>query len=313
MNPVIQLKHVTRRFGKTIALDNVTLQIPSGVVCAVLGANGAGKSTAIRLLLGLDDPDFGDLEVLGMNSRSHALEIRSRVGYVADQPSLYDWMTVSEIGWFAAGFYPAGYQHEYENLIRKFDLDGTQKIASLSKGMRAKVALSLAMAHRPELLILDEPTAGLDPLVRREFLESMIDVSAQGRTVLLSSHQVSEVERVADMVAILMNGKLLCVERLDDLKRSTCEVVLSLPSPETAPPVIPGEVLAHVPLGHEHVWMVRDLNSDQLTRLCAEQNFPAPQIRMPGLEDILLAMLRDYRRDTVGESLPEKPEDIWIS
>jgi len=297
MNPVIRFQNTSKRYGETVALDDVSFDIPEGVVCAVLGANGAGKSTAIRLLLGLDDPDSGSTEVLGMNSRTHALEIRSRVGYVADQPPLYDWMTVGEIGWFAAGFYPTGYQAQYESLLRKFDLDETQKISGLSKGMRAKVALSLAMAHRPELLILDEPTSGLDPLVRREFLESMIDVSAEGRTVLLASHQVSEVERVADMVAILLNGHLICLERLEDLKHSTQEVVLTLPDADSPAPDIPDNVLAHVAYGHEHVWMVRALNNETLNQQCAEASPPAPLVRTPGLEDILLAILKEYRRD----------------
>ncbi|MEQ9408468.1 MAG: ABC transporter ATP-binding protein [Fuerstiella sp.] len=310
MQPVIELQHVTRRFGRTVALDDVSLQIPPGIVCAVLGANGAGKSTAIRILLGLDDADSGDATVLGMNCRTHALEIRSRVGYVADQPPLYDWMTVDEIGWFAAGFYPSGYQSEYESLVAKFDLDGGQRISGLSRGMRAKVALSLAMAHRPELLILDEPTSGLDPLVRREFLESMIDVSAEGRSVLLASHQVSEVERVADMVAILLNGKLVCLERLEDLKSNTLEVVLGLSSADASVPEMPASVLAHVPFGHEHVWMVRDLNADQLMAICSEQGLPAPQIRQPGLEDILLAMLREYRRGPVRKSAAASVQNL---
>ncbi len=299
MKPVIQLSHVTKRFGKTVALENVSLSVPPGVVCAVLGANGAGKSTAIRLLLGVEHADMGTTEVLGMNSRTHTLEIRGRVGYVADQPPLYDWMTADEIGWFAAGFYPSGYQQEYLRLLQKFDLQSHQKISALSKGMRAKVALSLAMAHRPELLILDEPTSGLDPLVRREFLESMIDVSAEGRTVLLSSHQVSEVERVADMVAILLNGKLLCVESLENLKRTTTEVVLSLPDATTASPAIPGTSLAHVKFGHEHVWMVKELDSNRLLESCRSAGLPEPQFRKPNLEDILLAMLREYRRDSM--------------
>jgi len=267
--------------------------------------NGAGKSTAIRLLLGLENPDSGSTEVLGMNSRTHALEIRGRVGYVADQPPLYDWMTVNEIGWFAAGFYPTGYQAEFDQLVRKFDLDGRQKISTLSKGMRAKVALSLARSHRPELLILDEPTSGLDPLVRREFLESMIDVSAEGRTVLLSSHQVSEVERVADIVVILLSGRLLCVERLKDLKRDTLEVVLSLPATDSVPPEIQGDTLAHVAFGHEHVWMVRNLDTDQLAKTCRSRKLPEPRLRKPNLEDILLAMLREYRRGAVGEKSEE--------
>ncbi len=302
MDPVIRFQNTSKRYGKTVALDDVSFDIPAGVVCAVLGANGAGKSTAIRLLLGLDDPDSGSTEVLGMSSRTHALEIRSRIGYVADQPPLYDWMTVGEIGWFAAGFYPTGYQAQYESLLNKFDLVADQKISGLSKGMRAKVALSLAMAHRPELLILDEPTSGLDPLVRREFLESMIDVSAEGRTVLLASHQVSEVERVADMVAILLNGKLICLERLEDLKRSTQEVVLTLPDAGAPVPAMPGAVLAHVVYGHEHVWMVRRLDIDTLNQQCAEVNLPSPLIRTPSLEDILLAILKEYRREARMDS-----------
>ena len=307
MKPAIQLTNVTKRFGKTLALDNVSLSVPSGVVCALLGANGAGKSTAIRLLLGLERADVGSTEVLGMNSKTHEMEIRARIGYVADQPPLYDWMTVDEIGWFAAGFYPSGYQVEYNELLRKFDLQSNQKISALSKGMRAKVALSLAMAHRPELLILDEPTSGLDPLVRREFLESMIDVSAEGRTVFLSSHQVSEVERVADMVAILLNGKLLCVESLEDLKRSTTEVMLSLPADNAVPPKIPGTSLAHVKFGHEHIWMVKELDSNQMLEACRAANLPDPQFRKPNLEDILLAMLREYRRDSLSASDMDGP------
>jgi ABC-2 type transport system ATP-binding protein len=305
MKPVIQFTNVSKRFGSTVALDDVSLSVPAGVVCAVLGANGAGKSTAIRLLLGLDAADSGTCEVLGMNSQTHPLEIRGRVGYVADQPALYDWMTVSEIGWFAAGFYPTGYQSEYENLIRRFDLKGDQKISALSKGMRAKVALSLSMAHRPELLILDEPTSGLDPLVRREFLESMIDVSAEGRTVLLASHQVAEVERVADMVAILLNGKLVCVEHLEELKRTTQEVLLTLPDEKSEVPEIPGDVLAHVRFGHELMWMARNLDADALGRVCAERGLPAAQIRIPNLEDIMLAMLREYRAEPLPKSSAE--------
>ena len=303
MKPVIQLQGVTKRFGKTLALDNVSLEVPPGTVCALLGANGAGKTTAIRMLLGLETPDAGTLQVLGLDSQRQALEIRSRVGYVADKPPLYEWMTIEEAGWFAAGFYPSGYQTQFELLTRKFDLDGSKRIRDLSKGMRAKVALALSMAHEPPLLILDEPTSGLDPLVRREFLESMIDVASAGRTVLLSSHQVNEVERVADVVVILLNGKLVCMEHLEDLKRSTLEVVLTLPSLEAQPPMMPGQVMAHVPFGHEHIWMVRNLDAGHLQERCRQSDLPPPQIRQPNLEDILLAMLREYRRPVKKESL----------
>ncbi len=297
MTPVISLKQVSKRFGAVKALDNVSLDVAPGTVCAVLGANGAGKSTAIRLLLGFESPDAGSIDVLGMNPKTHAIEIRGRVGYVPDAPALYDWMTVEEIGWFAAGFYPTGFQAEYERLTRRFDLNPSQKLKGLSKGTKAKVALSLAMAHKPQLLIMDEPTSGLDPLVRREFLESMVDVAAEGRTVLLSSHQVGEVERVADDVIVLLNGHVVAHERLDSLKQAVTEVVITMPSATTAPPEMPGKVVAHVPFGHEHVWLVRELDAGRLTDVCRAQELPAPIIRKPSLEEILLTLLRQNRRD----------------
>jgi ABC-2 type transport system ATP-binding protein len=301
MNPVIRLTGVSKRFGRVKALDGVSLQIQPGTVCAVLGANGAGKSTAIRLLLGFEKPNSGEIEVMNMNPRTHALEIRSRVGYVSDAPPLYDWMTVQEIGWFAAGFYPSGYQVEYDRLMRRFDLNPSQTIKGLSKGTRAKVALSLAMAHRPQLLIMDEPTSGLDPLVRREFLESMIDVAAEGRTVLLSSHQVGEVERVADDVIVLMNGTVIAHERLEELKQSVTEIVLTMPTLTAMPPMLPGQVIAHVPFGHEHIWLVRDLDAGRLADLCRAQELPPPIIRKPSLEEILLTLLRQNRNQQAAE------------
>jgi ABC-2 type transport system ATP-binding protein len=294
MSAALALRQVHKSFGSTIALDGVSLEVPAGVVCAVLGANGAGKTTAIRILLGLESADAGEAEVLGMSSRTHSLEIRQRVGYVAEKPPLYDWMTVEEIGWFAAGFYPTGYQPRYAEYIQRFGLDPRQKIRNLSKGMRSKVSLSLSLAHTPELLILDEPTSGLDPLVRREFLESMVDVAAQGRTVLLCSHQVAEVERVADVVAILLHGKLAAFERLDDLKRHTQEVVVTLPTLDARPPRIPGRVVAHAPFGTDHLFMVRDLDEAQLEAVC--RGVGVVRVRRPNLEDILLAMLRESLR-----------------
>jgi len=296
MTPVLSLKHVSKSFGNTRALKDVTFDVPAGRVCALLGANGAGKSTMIRTLLGLETPDKGSTHVLGMDSRTHGLEIRRRIGYMPEKPALYDWMTVAETGWFAAGFYPSGYQHVYDQYIRHFQVDPSQKIKNLSKGTRAKVALSLALAHKPELLILDEPTSGLDPLVRREFLESMVDVAAEGRTVLLSSHQVSEVERVADMVVILLGGELICIESLDELKSSTREIIATLPDAATAPPPVPGQVLAHAQFGHEHVWLARGVDQELLSDQWELPDGSAFHVQTPSLEDILLALLREYRR-----------------
>ena len=180
MNPVIELTHVTKRYPKQTALDDVSLVVPPGVVFALLGENGAGKTTAIRLMLGLTDATAGEVRVLGLDSRRQGFEIRRRVGYLPERPTLYEWMTPAEIGWFTAGFYPDGFEFEFRRLVEDFRVPLDRKLSQLSKGMRAKVALSLAMAHRPDLLILDEPTSGLDTMVRREFLESMVDVAAEG-------------------------------------------------------------------------------------------------------------------------------------
>src|SRR5262245_11165183 len=170
MSAVVELVHVTKRYGANTALTDVSLEVPPGVVFALLGENGAGKTTAIRLMLGLTEATSGEVRVLGLDSRRDGLAIRRRVGYLPERPTLYEWMTAAEIGWFTAGFYPDGFEFEFRRLVAGFKVPLDRKLSQLSKGMRAKVALSLAMAHKPELLILDEPTSGLDTMVRREFL-----------------------------------------------------------------------------------------------------------------------------------------------
>jgi ABC-2 type transport system ATP-binding protein len=160
MRPVIRFENVTKQFGSQKALDRLSLEVPAGSVFALLGENGAGKTTTIRTLLGLTTPDQGQATVLGLDSARQGHQVRSRVGYVAERPTLYDWMTVREIGWFTSGFYPDGFYNQYLKLAEHYQLPLARKIKHLSKGMRAKVALSLALAHEPELLILDEPTSG---------------------------------------------------------------------------------------------------------------------------------------------------------
>ena len=235
---------------------------------ALLGENGAGKTTAIRIMLGLAQPNSGQAEVLGLSSAKQGLSIRQRVGYVAERPTFYDWMTVEEIGWFTAGFYgdripagstPAG--RPIRHCRRK------KKLKTLSKGMRAKVALSLALAHQPELLVLDEPTSGLDAMVRREFLESMVDRAAQGQTVFLSSHQIVEVERVADIVAILRKGKLLLVEPLDELKAQVRRLTVTLKDGATTTPALGGHVLSQRWQPRQGQAIVRGITEGQLAML----------------------------------------------
>ena len=294
MTAIFEFQQVTKRFGKQTALDQVSFAGHSGEVVALLGENGAGKTTALKILLGLLPPDSGTPRVMGLDSQVHGAEIRRRVGYMPDRPALYEWMTVAEIGWFAAGFYPLGYQPRYQHLIQRFELPNDKPIKSLSKGMQGKVSLALAMAHEPELLVLDEPTSGLDPLVRREFLESMVDVAAAGRTVLLSSHQMTEVERVADKIAIFRGGRLVLFEPLEVLKSHVHEVVITLDGVETIPPELPAGATLLAAQRQDRQWqlLVRDLDESGRISLSANPMHLDLEMRTPSLEQIFVSCMR---------------------
>jgi ABC-2 type transport system ATP-binding protein len=226
MNPVIATHGLTKRFGGKTVVDRLDLAVPAGAVYALLGDNGAGKSTTIRMLTGLLPADGGRAEIFGLNCWAAAPVLRRRVGYVPEKPRFYDWMTVREIGWFASGFHARGYLPHYLDLIERFRLDAGARLKNLSKGGYAKVGLALALAFDPEVLVLDEPTSGLDLFIRREFLSSMVDLGGAGRTILISSHGVAEVERVASHAAFLAEGRLLLAAPLDELRRRIVRVKL---------------------------------------------------------------------------------------
>ncbi|MDP1564359.1 MAG: ABC transporter ATP-binding protein [Pirellulaceae bacterium] len=287
MQPIIQVTNARKKFFRKLALDNVSLSIPPGVVYALLGENGAGKTTLIRSLLGYYRLQSGSIEVLGMNPAKQPLEIRRRVGYVADQPGMYPWMTVQQVGWFASGFYPEGYAERFVQLAKEFDLPPKTKIRDLSKGMKAKVALSCALAFDPELLIMDEPTSGLDPAVRRSFLESMVDRAAGGKTVLLSSHQIHEVERVADWVAIIHGGKLQVASPLEDLK-AACSVISFAQQDILLPIHMPASVtvLSSTRTGRQWECVVRDWTDANTPQFATDTNLLDIQVRRPSLEDL---------------------------
>ena len=301
LEPVIQLAGLTKCFKSNVALDHVSLEVPPGVVFALLGENGAGKTTAIRIMLGLLDADEGRARVLGLDSSRHGLDIRRRIGYVPEQPTLYDWMTVEEIGWFTAGFYGNGFLMRYQQLTVRFELPERRKLKALSKGMRAKVCLSLALANDPELLILDEPTSGLDALVRREFLESMVDRAATGKTVFLSSHQINEVERVADIVGIIRDGHLIAVERLERMKAEIREATITLVDGAGSLPEMPGHTIMAQRRGRQWQVLVRDALESDLIALNSKSSVQAVDIRVPTLEEIFVAYMKGNRADSLAK------------
>ncbi len=306
MSVAINVQHVCKKFGRRTVLDNVSFEVPSGCVFALLGENGAGKSTLIRGLLGFHQFSSGAVEVLGKSPAKEPMELRRLVGYVSDQPGLYEWMTVAEAGWYASGFYAAGFLERFSQLAIDFNLPLDGKVRDLSKGMRAKVALSLAMAFDPQLLVLDEPTSGLDPLVRRAFLESMVDRAAAGQTVFLSSHQIQEVERVADYVAILHAGKLQVVARLDDLKAEVTMINYSLRDPLLAAPIEfdSSEVLQRSQSGRSFQLLVRGFKPEMQELMLRDPNLFEFKAVRPNLEELYIGFTQPAG---VADSSGSKP------
>jgi ABC-2 type transport system ATP-binding protein len=307
---VIQIDGLIKRYRGQTAVDGLMLEVPEGAVFGLLGENGAGKTTTIQTLLGLVQPNAGRIEVLGLDPTRQGLDIRQRTGYVPEAPILYDWMTVAEIGWFAAGFHldpqrsTKGFQARYAELTHGFELPAKRKIKALSKGMRAKVSLALALASEPPLLILDEPTSGLDVLVRREFLESMVDLAGDGRTVLLSSHQIGEVERVASHVALLHKGKLILAEPLDELKARTflLSVLFTSRDHPEAPPAGRGlELIDAAGAPRQARWLVRAPDRAACEALrAALPGVESLKIEIPSLEEIYIGYMRARQ--------PERPK-----
>ena len=194
----IDLRNVTRRFGRQVAVDDLTLRIPRGKTLGFIGLNGAGKTTAIRMMVGLLAPHAGRIRIDDIDVWRDRNAMKSHVGYVPDRPTVYPWMRVEEAIGFARTFYPHWNQARCDELLKLFDLDLRKRAKHLSKGQAAKLSLILAICHDPPVLILDEPTSGMDPLVREEFLEGVLDVTSErGQTVLFSSHTLSDVQRLA--------------------------------------------------------------------------------------------------------------------
>ncbi|HSQ55196.1 MAG TPA: ABC transporter ATP-binding protein [Gemmata sp.] len=223
---VIVTERLVVRYRGKAALDGLDLRVPRGAIYAFLGDNGAGKTTTMKILTGLAPADSGRAAILGLDCWSHATKLRLRVGYMPERPRFYDWMTVSEIGWFTASFHSPGFLPRYREWADRFGLDHDKRLRDLSKGGYARVGLALALAPDPEVLLLDEPTSGLDLLTRREFLASLVELAAAGRTILISSHSIAELEKACTHVGLLKDGKLILSASLEDLRKKVRRVSL---------------------------------------------------------------------------------------
>jgi len=215
---VISARNLTKGYGRRPGVIELTFDVDPGEVFGYLGPNGAGKTTTIRTMLDFISPTAGRIEVFGLDSRDGSVQIHRRIGYLPGELALYGGMTAAELLAHLAALRGGVQEPFVRELVERLDLDPSVRIKSLSHGNKQKVGLVQAFMHRPELLILDEPTQGLDPLVQQEFHKMVTEVRAEGRTVFLSSHVLPEVERLCDRVGIIRKGRLVVVEPIEDLR-----------------------------------------------------------------------------------------------
>ncbi len=238
MTDAILTQRLTKYYGRRPVVHSLDLRVPQGAIYGFLGRNGAGKSTAIKMLTGMVHPDYGRAFLLGEDVTQLQPQTRAKIAYLAEGHPLYRWMTVAEAIRFARPFYATWSQPLVEQILDHFELPRRAKIRRLSSGQRAQLSLALAVAPDPELLILDDPTLGLDTVVRREFLESLIQViQRRGRTIFFSSHILGDVERVADRIGVLVDGVLRVDCPTDYFKEAVRKVVLEF---DRVPPEFPG-------------------------------------------------------------------------
>jgi len=285
---IVSVTDLSRRFGRTVALDRVTLSINRGTVFGLVGENGAGKTTLIRHLLGLQRAQAGSVRVFGLEPVSEPVGVLGRIGYLSEERDLPNWMRVGELMSYTRAFYPRWDDRFARDLLTMFELDPGQKIRTLSRGQRARAGLLVALAHRPEFLVLDEPSSGLDPSARQDILAAVVrTVADEGRTVLLSSHLLHEVERVADQVAMLHRGRLLLNEGVEELLARHCLLTLHFPCALAAQPQLAGGLCWW---GEGTEWTcLTDGEQTSLREAAAAAGAEIVEQRPPSLEEVFLA------------------------
>lgn len=285
---------LSRRYGSETALDGVDLRIPEGAVYILIGPNGAGKSTAMKVLLNLERPDAGRAEVFGLDTVSHGPVVRAQVGYMPEQHEHdYRWMTCGRLIQHVATHYPAWDRAYADHLTGVFGVRPQRKVGTLSKGESRRLQFVLALAHRPPLLLLDEPTDGLDPLVRNRTLAHLAEHLADTpTTVVIATHHITEVESLADHVGVLNAGRLVAQMTRDELRRTVRRYRVEVPEGWEAPPELRIASLRRSPAGRELQWTLIGEESDVTARLAAA-GATVRDITPLALEEAALAFLAE--------------------
>ncbi|MCX5662211.1 MAG: ABC transporter ATP-binding protein [Planctomycetota bacterium] len=286
---MIRLRGVTKIYGRKPVLDRLDLDVPAGTVLGLLAKNGAGKTTLIKAALGLVRPQVGEITLLGEPAWDLSAAAKARLGYVPQVVQLHPWMKVRQVIAYIASFYPRWNGPLVERLVRDWELPPEDRVGPLSVGQLQKLAILLALGHEPELLLLDEPAASLDPSARRQFLRTVLDIAADARrTVVFSTHITSDLERVADHVAILKEGRILYHGPLDELKDRHKRLHVNAAEPLPARLDLPGVIRRRVE-GNEAVLTVRDFDSSTLDALRTRWR-ASVEVEDLNLEDIFLEL-----------------------
>jgi ABC-2 type transport system ATP-binding protein len=295
--PVIDLKRLTKYYGKRLIVQDLTLAVPRGCIYGFLGRNGMGKTTTIRIFLGLEDATRGGGRVFGEESAALRPETRARIGYLPEGHHVYGWMTVKECGQFQARYYPKWNQDIFEAVLTHFRLTSGMKAGNLSRGQRAGLCLALTLAPEPELLVLDDPALGLDPVARRSLLQSMLYVTRRAdRTIFFSSHLLSDVERVADRIAVLDGGVLRADCTVDAFRQNLRHFVLKFRETPPAAPDLPG-LLQSFRTDRELTVTVANATPDLEARLAALQPESIEPVAMT-LEDAFISYVGERGEKT---------------
>ncbi len=291
---IVEVAGLARRFGRTHALHDVDLTVGEGSVYGLVGENGAGKTTLVKHLLGLLRARQGTVRMFGHDPVADPPRVLAQIGYLAENHELPDWLRLDAYLRYLEAFYPAWDRALASELCRRFELHSAQKLGKMSKGQRARAALVGALAFRPRLLILDEPSSGLDPLARRDLLEAVIrSVVADGRTVFFSSHLLEEVERVADRIAMLEKGRIVFDAPMDDVLEDHQLVSVRFPSPQWHPPDVAGALSRHGS-GRDWTFLVSG-ELDAWRPAMDSTGATIVDVRMATLEEIFLGRARGRR------------------
>ncbi len=295
---IVKIEGLSKHFGDKCALNNVSLEVMQGQVFGLVGENGAGKTTLIHHILGSYTPEQGSVCVFGLDPVKQPMEVLGRIGYLSETRDLPQWMRIEQLLRYMSAFYPKWDMDYAYRLLEQFGLDAKQKIRSLSRGELARTGLLVALAHRPDFLVLDEPSSGLDPVARMDILSAVVrSVAEEGRTVLFSSHLLDEVERVADWVCMLHHGQVVFNDSMEQIKSRFYRIEVRTTGKDIDLDNIPGVILTDN-LGHGYL-VLYEGNIDSAKTQITQEGGEIINITTPSLEEVFVAFAKKQNKEMV--------------